>query len=365
MNFGMIGALGGVGQSFINQADDLRKEEVANADMARKKSLETWLMQARDDFAIKSEGRAVDRAIATENRVVQAGKDAVLYQATPEAQAAALAAGKAKQVVTAELIPGDVKNKADTATQEFEAGASTRAAKEKEDALNKLTRDKADTAAKVGMMNDPAYIKGLRNEALAKHVDTGAGLRAIQTDLAALQLARAKEESKIPSSVNKTLDSYNKQSDILTTAMARSDFDPTTENGKATVAKALQIRSDYAGLMAPYLPAGAVKPPPMQDVFLKGKVIGQASTDEEAKAMGKAYIESTKKKDVNPILPAATVNTPAANAVPATAGSLTRPEFYVGIERVSPSRGKPGGFSYQGKVYSTEQAALAAYYQAK
>lgn len=62
MNFGMIGALGGVGQAFSNQADDLRKEEVAVAEMGRKKDLETWLMQARDEYAIKAENRAEARA---------------------------------------------------------------------------------------------------------------------------------------------------------------------------------------------------------------------------------------------------------------------------------------------------------------
>lgn len=68
MNFGMIGALGGIGQGLVNQADDLRKEEVANADMGRKKDLEAWLMQAREEFAIKGEARAEARTIAAEGR---------------------------------------------------------------------------------------------------------------------------------------------------------------------------------------------------------------------------------------------------------------------------------------------------------
>ncbi len=68
MNFGMIGALGGIGQGLVNQADDIRREEVANADMGRKKDLESWLMQAREEFAIKGEAREEARTIATEGR---------------------------------------------------------------------------------------------------------------------------------------------------------------------------------------------------------------------------------------------------------------------------------------------------------
>ncbi len=68
MKLGLIGALGGVGQAFINEADDIRKSEAEDARFAKEKNLQTWLMQARDEYAIKSEARAEGRAIAGEQR---------------------------------------------------------------------------------------------------------------------------------------------------------------------------------------------------------------------------------------------------------------------------------------------------------
>jgi hypothetical protein len=82
MNLGMIGAIGGLGQAAIGQGDYLRRQEEADAEMGRRKNLEQWLMAARDEYAIKSEGRAETRTIATEKRTDERedAKDAKTWQ---------------------------------------------------------------------------------------------------------------------------------------------------------------------------------------------------------------------------------------------------------------------------------------------
>lgn len=67
-SFGMMGALGGVGASLQNEASIMQKEEEAVAADARRTKLEQWLMTAREEIAIKAEGRAETRAIASEGR---------------------------------------------------------------------------------------------------------------------------------------------------------------------------------------------------------------------------------------------------------------------------------------------------------
>lgn len=57
-SFGMMGALGGVGASLQNEAAIMQKEEEANAADARRTKFEQWLMNAREEIAIKAEGRA-------------------------------------------------------------------------------------------------------------------------------------------------------------------------------------------------------------------------------------------------------------------------------------------------------------------
>lgn len=124
--------------------------------------------------------------------------------------------------------------------------------------------------------NDPEYRKARSLEEGITNPG-GAGLRNIQTSLAQLQLTRAQEEAKIPAAVNKTLDSLNKRADILTTATARSDFDPTTDNGKKTIADLEGIHKQYADIVKPYLPKSEVKPGD------GGKTVTQAQLEAGAK----------------------------------------------------------------------------------
>lgn len=74
MSMGMIGALGGmgngtgVGGALMAQGSFLQKQEEADLEMGRTKSLQSWLMQAREEYTIKSEDRAYSRMKETEGR---------------------------------------------------------------------------------------------------------------------------------------------------------------------------------------------------------------------------------------------------------------------------------------------------------
>lgn len=92
------------------------------------------------------------------------------------------------------------------------------------------------------------------NKANEANNRAGAGLRAIQTDLAKLQLERAQQEAKIPAAVNKQLDSFNKEIDILRSAASKSDFDPSTPNGIKVIGDLDKLREGYGKLISPYLP---------------------------------------------------------------------------------------------------------------
>jgi len=66
--FGMIGALGGAGAALGKEADYLYKEDEKAADDNRARSLQSWLMAKRDEYAIASEKRAEVRDVAKEER---------------------------------------------------------------------------------------------------------------------------------------------------------------------------------------------------------------------------------------------------------------------------------------------------------
>lgn len=70
-SMGMMGALGGLGSSLVNEAGIMQKTEEADADMARKTKFEQWLMQAREEYTVKAEGRAEARTIASEGRATE------------------------------------------------------------------------------------------------------------------------------------------------------------------------------------------------------------------------------------------------------------------------------------------------------
>jgi hypothetical protein len=68
----MMGALGGVGNALVAQGERIGKQEDADLQMERDKKLQAWLMQAREEYTVKAEGRAEERTIAGEKRKVAA-----------------------------------------------------------------------------------------------------------------------------------------------------------------------------------------------------------------------------------------------------------------------------------------------------
>lgn len=68
MNLMMTGMVGGLGKAALDQSAHLKQQEDADADMARRKGLESWLMQTRNEYQIESEKRAEGREIAKEGR---------------------------------------------------------------------------------------------------------------------------------------------------------------------------------------------------------------------------------------------------------------------------------------------------------
>ncbi len=77
MSWGMIGALGGMGQgtglggAMMAQGDFLRKQDEADAAMTRQQALEKWRMSTQEEFSIRSEARAEKRQIDSEGRAAQ------------------------------------------------------------------------------------------------------------------------------------------------------------------------------------------------------------------------------------------------------------------------------------------------------
>ena len=96
-----------------------------------------------------------------------------------------------------------------------------------------------------------------RDKARATHIDDGAGLRAIQTQVAQLALDRAKLEAKIPVAVSKSFDAAKQQYHDLLTISSKDGFDPTSETGKRVLADQLATSKRMESLLAPYMPEGA------------------------------------------------------------------------------------------------------------
>lgn len=71
MSLMMTGMVGGLGKAALDQSAHLKQQEDADADMTRRKSLESWLMQTRNEYQIESEKRAEGREIAKEGRTDQ------------------------------------------------------------------------------------------------------------------------------------------------------------------------------------------------------------------------------------------------------------------------------------------------------
>lgn len=125
MGMGMIGAIGGVGAALNNESAFLAKQDDANADQARKKDYQGWLLAQQEQYQIRADTRADTRAEASKDRDfartqreapvrndLEAAKDKTLARAKSEVAAetadrdagvaAKLAEGKETQAVKAE-----------------------------------------------------------------------------------------------------------------------------------------------------------------------------------------------------------------------------------------------------------------------
>ncbi len=150
--------------------------------------------------------------------------------------------------------------------------------------------------------NQADILKRTRDTARAGHIDDGAGLRAVQIESANLSLNEKKEANKLMDEAETTQDPARKAA-IMQSLTRRGVIKPgehdiekvTTEkmNDDGTTTKTERTQKRQGGLINSGESGGAAK----VDVRVAGKVIGQASTPEEAQAMVREYTSSSNKPD--------------------------------------------------------------------
>ena len=119
----------------------------------------------------------------------------------------------------------------------------------------------------VAAWNDPEYIKAQSRKESITNPDRGAGLRAIQTEMAGLQLARAKEENKMSPAETKMFDSYGKQAEQINAAVtkAQAEGNFSLETGQPLLDKLAALTEAQRKIIQPHLPASK-KPDAALDV---------------------------------------------------------------------------------------------------
>ena len=272
----LMGALGGLGKAASEIADSHIQTEQRNKQaefddrLARAREQTTLQLRQqyeREQEAYRNSPEYVDREIATADR-----------KATGALDSRARLAPKAGEVAQAE----------------FEAGAPTRRAAQAEKQEFMLSEFRAKSAedlrADIERMNDPKYLQGKAREAAAGRDPNSAARARVELEAAQLALREKQAEARIPPAVKGSIASIQKQADAISAAMTKAELEGTAD---PTAIKKYQDRlGDLNGqiskLYEPYLPEGskpAAKDKPagdMQDVRVGGKVIGKASTAEEA-----------------------------------------------------------------------------------
>lgn len=71
MKLALAGAIGGLGSGMVNQAAIMQKDEDAEKELTRRKGLELFLQDAREQMGIRTEARAEARELAREERTDQ------------------------------------------------------------------------------------------------------------------------------------------------------------------------------------------------------------------------------------------------------------------------------------------------------
>lgn len=148
--------------------------------------------------------------------------------------------------------------------------------------------------------NEATIRKQTRDEARDKHIDTGAGLRALQIQNEQIKLDLAKSEAKIPPAVRGSIAAIQKQADAISAEITKAELagNASPEAVQKYQARLSELNGQITKLYAPYLdekareslaPATAPKGPAWDsdtgNVIVDGKVIGKAKTAAEAKAI--------------------------------------------------------------------------------
>lgn len=304
MGLGMMGALGGVGQAFTNEADYLRKEDAANAAMGREKDLRGWLLAKQEEFGIRAEARKEAADIRGEERREQTTirtedrsdkrretqKDQDYQRMLGEAEGrrgVAVADKKAIKQADIDVESENIDTLAGNKKKMSEAG-ETDSVKDLRSAQADLYRDKGDalgakTGAGAGKLRpeDAIQLKGIDDElkelnkavVRAKLDPMGAnekGMGEIQTRIVTLQ----RQQRAI-------LSGYRNQGD-----QAGSDRDPQ---------KLLQQRSGSGGAS-------------------KGGMMGNYSTEEQMRAQATGIVADPAQAASMASSAAARAKTPAERA---------------------------------------------------
>ena len=290
-----MGILGNfVGSAAGAGADMLQKQRESDVALQQQQNF----AQFNSDLTLKRERTIMDLR-KTERLDEEARMNSPEYldreAATAESRARARLATKEKLIPDAARVTG----------AEFDAGAGTRQAAQKEKMSFALDEYRQKTAAElqasIDKMNDPKYLAGVRKEANAKDIDHGAGLRKIQMEAAQIALDEKRAEAKMPPAVKEQAAAYR---ELLKTKSAA--IDKATLEGTATPeglvkleAQRDEIGKKIEGLYAPYLGDKAPKP------AATGKP-GEAEVRYDAQ--GRAYVKGPDGKPMLRDQPAATAS---------------------------------------------------------
>jgi hypothetical protein len=275
----IMGALAGAGKAVGEIADANTKLwgqqelEAQRADITAKR--DAALAKMQEEAAIRAEDRGILKRAQERKAVFDEGVT----------QAPTLRGIKTEDAKAVKMVEYDPDIQKLMRKAENEKLTSAEQAK-----LDFYTENKAEILART------------REEARAKHIDDGAGLREIQIKTAKLVLAEKEAELKMPPAVKAQAEALRDQIKAKVAVIDKATVDGMAD--PAGVEKLQKERDELsarvAALYAPYIPGAAkTEPKPAAatgkngwdsdsgQVYKNGKVIGTAKSLEEARAMAK------------------------------------------------------------------------------
>ena len=318
-SFGMMGALAGFGGALVNQGERLGKQEDADLQMERDKKLQSWLLQAREEYAVKAEGRAEERAIASEGR---ADTRTIAGEQRGMTNRAAERGAIVDETVANAPRLRDVKAADRKAEKMVEYDPEVTGARIGAEETSARSKAKVEREGMIASGNDPQYVAALRRLSQAKHVE---GLGSVmQAELAKLGIEEKKKVGALYEQYENSTDPKEKAAikDKLTLRgiIKTGEFD-TEQVATTTLDKdGNEIKTTRTQRRGAGVPTGGA-----QDVKVDGKVIGRASSVEEAKRL----VEQHKKA-------------PSAAPAPAVPG---RPLYNAPLATLKRLANKPNGVS--------------------